>query len=176
MVKRYALHTKRPILIAGQTLTPEDDLVTIELQCDLPIRKVLQLLQFNHAELLEIDAEEVEGEELETIELAPTHGPGADATDPIAPNPEPEAAASEPVAEAEPDNSGDNSGDDSDEPTVFDHYPEPTRRGLAKVGIVTLADAAEHYTTHKSFELLDGVGRETNKKIIAQLQAAGLIT
>lgn len=52
---KYAIVPNRVILVAGESVTPEDQIGVVE--CDLPVHDVLALLQFRNASLVEIDDE-----------------------------------------------------------------------------------------------------------------------
>ena len=53
---KYAIVPKRPILIAGVQVTPEDKIATIE--TDLPVHDLLALVQFRNAGVESLEADE----------------------------------------------------------------------------------------------------------------------
>ncbi|OYW11304.1 MAG: hypothetical protein B7Z55_19500, partial [Planctomycetales bacterium 12-60-4] len=52
---KYAIVPNRVILVAGETVTPEDQIGTID--CDLSVHDVLAMVQFKNASLVEIEEE-----------------------------------------------------------------------------------------------------------------------
>lgn len=146
---KYAIVPNRVILVDGQTVTPEDQVGTID--CDLSVHDVLALLQFKNASLVEIEADD-EAE-------ADADDSDSDLTDP-------------------PDQTDLANKDANETETMqkpFASYSAKTQAVLAKAGITTLPQAALWLRDNQDFTKL-GLAKGVASELLKQITEANIPT
>jgi len=197
MSKVYQIKPTRIVLVEGLQVTPEQSLATISVDCDLPIREVLALLQFRNAQLVELEESEIgdpsdyilgpseyqpsdddesDDDDDETLPEASANGslPEASANGSL---PEASADGSLPEASANgslPEASANGSQEDDAVESPFTRYSLKVQKALTDAGILTLAQAAIYARDNGgTLEPLEAIGPKISQQILQQVTEAG---
>jgi hypothetical protein len=170
MSKVYQIKPTRIVLVEGLQVTPEQSLATISVDCDLPIREVLALLQFRNAQLVELEESEI-GDPSDYI-LGPSEYQPSDDDESDDDDDEtlPEASANGSLPEA----SANGSQEDDAVESPFTRYSLKVQKALTDAGILTLAQAAIYARDNGgTLEPLEAIGPKISQQILQQVTEAG---